>query len=158
MSSSTMFKLFLLSAVLSFYLSSGQKVNPLPCKGVTQDATVSEVDIMPCPKFPCQFKRGTNVSVAITFTLNAGATTASSATTVVHGIIGGVSVPYPTAYTDACKTTGIHCPLAPGVKNVYKAQLFVKPEYPTVNLYAKWELQDQTKADIFCFEIPAVIV
>ncbi|XP_022099528.1 protein NPC2 homolog isoform X2 [Acanthaster planci] len=90
--------------------------------------------------------------------MDASAAVASNVTTVVHGIIGGVAVPYPTAYTDACKTSGIHCPLKPNDKSVYKAKLYVKPEYPTVELYVKWELQYQPEKDILCFEVPAEVM
>ena len=66
------------------------------------------------------------------FVTAATATVASKVTTVVHGEIAGVDVPYPTAYSDACATTGIKCPLKPNDRNLYKAKLEVKPEYPSV--------------------------
>jgi len=154
----TMFKIALLCAALCWCAANAQEVKYAPCKGVMDDAKINHVIITPCPKLPCQLKRGTNATVSINFTMNADATVATQATTVVHGIIAGVPVPYPTAFTDACATAGIKCPLKPDGTNFYTAKLLVKQEYPQVNLYVKWELQDQTKADIFCFEVPATVV
>ncbi|XP_022099511.1 epididymal secretory protein E1-like [Acanthaster planci] len=161
MLSSAVYKFALISALLSIHVARPQKVNVLPCVNpeVTPDCVLNEVVINPCPKFPCQFKLGINVSAEITFTMNATATTASKATTVIHGIIGGVPVPFKTPYTDACATTGIRCPLKAKDENVYKAQLYVEPSYPApLDLYVKWELRDQTTRDIFCFRFPAQLV
>ncbi|XP_033638803.1 NPC intracellular cholesterol transporter 2-like [Asterias rubens] len=157
MASNTLFKFLLAAVILSLYLANAQTIKFIPCDNVTQDATINEVDVIPCPKLPCEFKRGTNVSVSVTFTMG-GSKTVTKATTVVHGVIGGLPIPFPTPYTDACATTGIKCPLKPDTKNLYKGKLFVRKEYPQVNVYVKWEMQDQDSKDVFCFQVPASVV
>ncbi|XP_072030269.1 NPC intracellular cholesterol transporter 2-like [Amphiura filiformis] len=113
---------------------------------------IISIDAVPCPAQPCVVHKGANITVTVAFATNAEATTTS---TVIHGIIAGIPAPFPAP----CKpcSCGITCPLAAGGNYTYKAALPVQKEYPTVDVVAKWELQDQNKADIFCFEIPVII-
>ncbi len=127
------------------------------CEGVSLVAAINKVDISPCAALPCQLQKGTNITVTVDFTLNSSEM-AKTATTVVHGILKGLPVPFPTDYTDACKTAGLKCPLKQSSKNVYTAQLYIKKIFPDINVYVKWELQDQDGKDLFCFEIPVTIV
>ncbi|XP_071785631.1 NPC intracellular cholesterol transporter 2-like [Asterias amurensis] len=127
------------------------------CEGVPMVAVINKVDLSPCDAFPCQLKKGTNTTITVDFTLNKSEM-AKTATTVVHGILKGLPVPFSTDYTDACKTAGLKCPLMQSSENVYTAKLYIQKVYPDINVYVKWELQDQDGKDLFCFEIPVTIV
>jgi len=128
----------------------------LPCKDKTLTAKINKVTVTPCSELPCQLEKGTNVTVDVGFTMEKQSK-ATKATTVVHGLIDGVEVPYPTDYTDACKTAGLKCPLNPSSYNIYHAQLYIRKLYPDIKLYVQWELQNEKDKDIFCFLIPVII-
>lgn len=81
------------------------------------------------------------------------------AQTVVHGIIGGISIVFPITPADACKmgfTNG--CPIAAGGSFNYTIELPVLSSYPSVKQFlVKWEVQDQSGDDVFCFQVSAGI-
>ena len=54
----------------------------------------------------------------------------TSGKTVVHGIIGGIPVPFPIANPDAC--TDMTCPVSSGSDVTYKNAIFVKEVFPKV--------------------------
>lgn len=91
-----------------------------------------EVDVIPCPSRPCELKKGTSVTVEVRFIPNENVT---KATTLIYGKIGDVLVPFPAAEPDACKNSGITCPMIAGKEYKFKATLAVKEEYPAVQLY-----------------------
>ncbi|XP_041669458.1 NPC intracellular cholesterol transporter 2-like [Cheilinus undulatus] len=117
-------------------------------------ASVSLVDITPCPTQPCQLKRGGSYSVNVTFSSGVKSDTS---TAVVHGVIAGVPVPFPIPNEDGCKS-GIQCPIQPQQLYHYVNTLPVKTEYPAIKLVVKWELRDDNKKDLFCIEFPVQIV
>lgn len=98
--------------------------------------------------------KGKNASFAVTFTINEDSTSAKA---IVHGIIAGVPVPFPIPNPDACKDSGLTCPLKKGTQYTYTTQIFVRTEYPSIKLVVKYELQDQNSNDIFCVLIPVEI-
>ncbi|XP_022330589.2 NPC intracellular cholesterol transporter 2-like isoform X2 [Crassostrea virginica] len=112
---------------------------------------IETVDVNPCPSEPCQLKRNTNVTITLDFTPNANSPTFK---TVVHGIIGGVPVPFPTANGNVNPPT----PVQPNQKLTYTNSIFVEPSYPKISLLVKWEIQDSTGKDFVCFVVPAEIV
>ena len=57
----------------------------------------------------------------------------SKATAVVHGVIHGVSIPFHIDNPDACKKSGLTCPLKPKLSVTYQAVLQVKTAYPDVS-------------------------
>lgn len=59
----------------------------------------------------------------------------TAGTTVVHGIIDGVPVPFPVDNPDVCKDHGITCPMPAEKPQTFKAVLPVKNEYPSVSSY-----------------------
>jgi hypothetical protein len=119
-------------------------------------AKINKLTVSGCSTLPCTLIKGTNVSIDVDFTMNSNAS-AQTATTVVHGVLHDVEIPYPTDYKDACATTNLKCPLKPSSESVYEAMLSIKEAYPSLELYVKWELQDQGEKDIFCFMIPVII-
>ncbi|KAK3605508.1 hypothetical protein CHS0354_004060 [Potamilus streckersoni] len=122
--------------------SAGGKVNAVVIKGCES----SDV---------CKLKRGTNVSIEVDFT---SFEASDKATSVVHGIIGGIPVPFPLGNPDACTGCNLDCPLVNGKNYQFMTTLAVLKSYPQIRLVVRWELQDGNSKDIFCLELPAQIV
>ncbi|XP_046370785.1 NPC intracellular cholesterol transporter 2-like [Haliotis rufescens] len=101
-----------------------------------------------------QLVKGTGVIFDVSFKTNIEVT---SATAVVHGIIAGVPVPFPLDNPQACKDSGLTCPLKTGTGYKYKSVIPVKSYYPDVRLVVKWQLNDEKANIIWCVEMPAEI-
>lgn len=100
-------------------------------------------------------KKGTVVQIDFQFQ---SYNSQSALTSVVHGQISGSPwIPFPLGNKDACKDSGLTCPISANTTLNYKPVLNVLSEYPNVNVIVKWQLQDANKADIFCVVLPAVI-
>lgn len=163
MMSTTSFSYFIVVTTVAVIacFASGTKI--IPCSKTSkhgdteQKSKINKLTVSPCAAFPCQLKKGTNVSVAVDFTMDSK-DLATNATTSVHGIVAGVPLPYKTDYYRACQKAGLSCPLKPSSENIYMAKLYVSKLYPSLNLYVEWALLDQNQAKIFCFEIPVQIV
>ncbi|XP_063040114.1 NPC intracellular cholesterol transporter 2-like [Engraulis encrasicolus] len=112
------------------------------------------VDIEPCPKQPCQLKKGQSYSVNVTFSSNVAS---EGSKAVVHGVIAGIPVPFPIPVEDGCKC-GISCPIKTQTTYSYVNQLPVKTEYPSIKLVVEWELRDDSSKDLFCIRFPVQIV
>ena len=52
---------------------------------------------------------------------------------VVHGIVAGIPVPFPLPNPNACKDSGLQCPLLSGKGVNYVATLPILDEYPAVS-------------------------
>jgi len=115
---------------------------------------VSIVDILPCPRQPCQLKKGQSYSVNVTFSSSVESKTSKA---VVHGVIAGLPVPFPIPDDDGC-TSGIQCPIEKGEAYTYVNQLPVKSAYPNIRLVVEWELRDDASKDLFCIKFPVQIV
>ncbi|KAL4238775.1 Phosphatidylglycerol/phosphatidylinositol transfer protein [Mactra antiquata] len=115
--------------------------------------TVSYVDLNPCDKDPCVLHHGTNATLALSFLAKENATEANS---VVHGIIGGVPVPFPMP-ADGCTNHNLKCPIVAGTTIQYNNYIYISPEYPKIRVAVKMEIQDENKQDIICFIIPLSI-
>ena len=59
----------------------------------------------------------------------------TKATSVVHGKIGGVPIPFPLDNPDGCKNSGLKCPMKNGDEGQYKTAIFVKSVYPRVSQF-----------------------
>jgi Niemann-Pick C2 protein len=117
---------------------------------------VTAIRVAGCENVPvCSMKRGYNASISIDFVINEDTTSAKS---VVHGIVAGIPVSFPLPNPDACKDSGVKCPLKKGTTYTYSTIIPIKKEYPCIKLVVKWELQDQNSKDIFCIEMPVAIV
>ena len=112
------------------------------------------VDVTPCSKEPCVFKKGTNVTCTISFTPTE---LVSNGTLKVYGILGGVPIPFPLPNPNACSDHGLTCPLKSEVPVELTITLPVKSEYPSVTVVAEFELEDQDSNNVFCFKIPVKI-
>ncbi|KAG8176971.1 hypothetical protein JTE90_029420 [Oedothorax gibbosus] len=76
---------------------------------------------------------------------------------VVHGVIGGMPLPFPVPNPDGCKFGGLTCPLENGKTYTYTHNLFIRSSYPPLGVKVRWELQDEAGKDIVCIEIPCHI-
>ncbi|XP_075387057.1 NPC intracellular cholesterol transporter 2 [Tenrec ecaudatus] len=145
----------LATAILLLALSAASVAQPvkfLDCGSVV--GTVQEVNVSPCPIQPCQLIKGQSYSVNVTFTSK---TDSNNSTAMVYGIVLGIPVPFSIPVSDGCKS-GISCPLQKGKNYNYLNKLPVKSDYPSIKLVVKWELVDDRKQSIFCWEIPLQIM
>ncbi|XP_028293629.1 NPC intracellular cholesterol transporter 2-like [Gouania willdenowi] len=133
-------------------LSSADPVKFVDCGSTSGKVTI--VDITPCPSQPCQLHKGDSYSVNVTFSSTVDS---SSSTAVVHGILGGVPIPFSIPVGDGCKS-GIQCPIQQQQIYNYQATLPVKTEYPSLKLVVEWELRDDNKNDLFCVKFPVQLV
>ncbi|XP_031635975.1 NPC intracellular cholesterol transporter 2 homolog a-like [Contarinia nasturtii] len=105
----------------------------------------------------CVLKRHTNATIDLDFNL-VDDSKIENVSTVVHGVILGVEMPFPLANPNACVDSGIECPLEKGKNYNYQQTLPVLKSYPKVSVTVKWELKDVTSAKtIICVLIPARI-
>lgn len=147
-----MMQYYLLILTGLFYVVSG---NPAQYKDCGSKASALKgVDITPCEGPVCLLERGTNVTIKVTFEPNKVIKTTK---VIVHGIIAGVPVPFPVPQVDACEKSGLTCPLQSQQQYTYHTILVVQKDYPKIKLLVKWEMQDETGEDVFCWEIPAQI-
>ncbi|GFR68512.1 epididymal secretory protein E1 [Elysia marginata] len=114
-------------------------------------ATIKSVDVTPCPSLPCPFQRKTNVSVVMEFTANADI---SASGTKVYGLILGQLVPFPLPDENACHC--MPCPIKKGTIVTYKNSIYVKEEYPKLQLVVEWKLVSGSDV-VTCFTLPAKI-
>ncbi|KAL4238774.1 Phosphatidylglycerol/phosphatidylinositol transfer protein [Mactra antiquata] len=115
--------------------------------------TINSVTVDPCDAEPCVLHHGTNISMGINFAAKENTTTAK---TVVHGIIGGVPVPFPVP-ADCCANHNLECPVVAGTTVQYNNYVYCSPDYPKIRLAVKWEVQDDNGKDLFCFIVPVSI-
>ncbi|XP_014364392.2 ecdysteroid-regulated 16 kDa protein [Papilio machaon] len=134
----------LASVQAKFYTDCGSKLS-----------TLQKVEVSGCSDNAkeCILKRNTNVSINLEFTPSKDI---KNLETEVHGVIMNLPVPFPLPQPDACKDTGLSCPLKAGEVAKYKSTLPVLKSYPKVKVDVKWELKFDEE-DVVCILIPAKI-
>lgn len=60
---------------------------------------------------------------------------ATKLTNIIHGIIGGIPVPFPYDHKNACDGCGLNCPISDGTDYVFHATLPVETAYPSVSTH-----------------------
>lgn len=126
------------------------------CEGAPTDLKVTGAVVPNCDAAPCEIKKGTNVSISITFTASKAFSTIQNK---VYGEIAGVDVPFPgwpADQTDVCKL-GVKCPTKAGQSYTEKVLLPVATSDPPITLVAKWKLTDGSNT-LGCLEVPLKIV
>lgn len=117
---------------LLLFISFGIMFETTSCRKIAftdcGNGEVHSVDIEPCDKEPCLFKKGTTVTVIAEGTASKGAEGGEVLVTVD---LGGVEVPYPGIEPDICKY--VQCPVKQGndYRIVYK--LLVEDYFPEVS-------------------------
>lgn len=102
----------------------------------------------------CDLKRGSNVGMTISFSISEDV---SDVKAVVHGILGGIPIPFHIPNPDACENCGLTCPLQKGGTYTYFEKLPIKRSYPRVSVEVKWQLEDSNGQVICCALIPSRI-
>ncbi|VDD74226.1 unnamed protein product [Mesocestoides corti] len=74
---------------------------------------------------------------------------------VVHGIIGGIPIPFSLPDNDLCHFVKPGCTIQPNAIEQMDYELFVKESYPSIHVTIKWELVDETGGDVICIKFPA---
>ncbi|XP_061898063.1 NPC intracellular cholesterol transporter 2-like [Entelurus aequoreus] len=133
-------------------LTCADPVKYIDCGSSAGKVTI--VDINPCATQPCQLHKGQSYSVNVTFN---SAVVSKTSKALVHGVIGGVPIPFPIPIQDGCES-GIKCPIQKEEGYHYVNALPVKTEYPAIKLVVEWELRDDSNQDLFCIKFPVQIV
>ena len=130
-------------------LSQAQKVIYKDCG--SQVGAIDKVEIFPCNAHPCILHKGQSYTVNITFTPSESTDQCEAK---VYGVIEGIPVPFPIPNPDACKNSGLACPLKSGSTDVYTATLPVSKLYPSIKVVVKWELLDKNSGGnkLVCME------
>ncbi|CAD5118767.1 DgyrCDS7443 [Dimorphilus gyrociliatus] len=143
-------------AVFSLILAAAYCKTPwVPCPDASKAGTPKNVVVPDCNSVPCKLKKGTDVSFAVEFESKE---TAANLTAVVHGILGSLPVPFPLSNPNACKDSGIQCPIKMNQKYKYNQKISISKSYPTISVKVKWELKDSAHKDLFCILVPVAIV
>lgn len=145
---------FLACTILLLALAAATRAEPLRFKDCgSKVGVIKEVNVSPCPTQPCELHKGQSYSVNVTFT---SGTQSENSSATVYGILAGLPVFFPIPEPDGCKS-GINCPIQKDKTYSYLNKLPVKSEYPSIKLVVKWELEDDKKQNLFCWEIPVEI-
>ncbi|XP_005105032.1 ecdysteroid-regulated 16 kDa protein [Aplysia californica] len=128
-----------------------------PCPGVPLKGQLVKAQFNGTCQGPLAIlKKGTSVAIDFTFKANLDE---SKLTSKVSGKIGDFPyVNFPLSNADACKDSGLKCPIKASTTQNYTPILEVKSYFPSVNVFVKWQLVDGANNDVFCAIIPAQIV
>lgn len=124
------------------------------CGSTTGEVKSLTVSDCPDDADTCILKRGTSKNITIVFDSK---TTSKTVKAVVHGVIGGVPLPFGLPKPDGCAFGGLSCPLENGKSYTYSHSLEIKNSYPPLGVKVRWELKDDAKKDIVCLEIQCEI-
>ncbi|XP_035232816.1 NPC intracellular cholesterol transporter 2-like [Stegodyphus dumicola] len=103
----------------------------------------------------CELKRGETYTYQIQFE---SLTDSESAKTVVHGIVNGISMPFPVQNPNACENGNLDCPLETGKSYTYLNEVEVRKSYPSVRADVKYEIKDENKENLACVIFPVKVV
>ncbi|XP_047028603.1 ecdysteroid-regulated 16 kDa protein [Helicoverpa zea] len=133
------------SANAKYYTDCGSKL-----------ATVQKVEVSGCDakNAECVLRRNTNATFSIDFTPYKET---KEVVTIVHGVIMNLPVPFPLPQPDACKDSGLTCPLREEQSSSYHTTMPILKSYPRVKVDVKWELKDENDEDLVCILIAAKI-
>uniref|UniRef100_A0A5S6QYZ6 ML domain-containing protein n=1 Tax=Trichuris muris TaxID=70415 RepID=A0A5S6QYZ6_TRIMR len=117
---------------------------------------VKEVNVDPCndPNM-CTFYTGSVVHANLTFVPTDDAT---SLTLRTYAIFGNTTILLPSPDSDACKNSGIQCPLKGGSSATYQKQLTIPSSLPEINALLRIELRDQKQRKVVCIKIMVRVV
>ncbi|KAG5674159.1 hypothetical protein PVAND_004143 [Polypedilum vanderplanki] len=104
----------------------------------------------------CILKKGTNATITIDFELDVE--TENEVKAVCFGKLGALEVPFKLPNPNACKDSGLECPLKKNVAYTYEASFPILKVYPKVNVDVKYELKNKENKNIVCVLVPVKIV
>eukprot|EP00111_Clytia_hemisphaerica_P017947 TCONS_00053104-protein len=137
-------------------LASSMSIKFNPCESSRGKSTASNISLIiePCTAEPCKLIKGQSSSIAVHFT---PANVAKTLAVSVHAKIASFWVPYSIDKPDACKDSGLTCPLAAGTEADYEYSLKVSTAYPSISLPLEWKITDDTGASPVCVVFPIVV-
>ncbi|XP_029643110.1 NPC intracellular cholesterol transporter 2 homolog a-like [Octopus sinensis] len=117
---------------------------------------INSITLNDCQKLPCVVKKGTFANFTVNFTPNKDI---SAIKIEVWGKISPLPpVPFNPGSPDGCKNSSLKCPLKANTPVSFKNHLEVKKMYPTVSVINRWQLTNEKKEKIICFDISLRIV
>jgi len=140
---------------VAFVASSLVLGDPVEVEDCGSTATIVEVDFDGCSELPCIVHHGTHGTGRVKMTANS---VTASLTCKLSAIYGIIELPFNGCPNPACNslTTG-DCPTEAGETVVYDFDFEVLPEYPSIDIIAKWRLIADDGSDFMCFKVPLVI-
>jgi len=116
-----------------------------PCG--TPSATIKSVDVDPCDNpSHCSLVKGTNPKITIVFTPKNEITALKSS---IDGVLpAGMEAPF--MKSDACKGSGLTCPVAANKESTYTTTVPVLQEYPEWKVVVKFNLTDDKNKVVVC--------
>lgn len=143
--------IFILVLVGPIHYVSNKKIVFTKCK--SEGGELEVLDVTPCPKQPCVFKKGTSISCVVTFTPSEEIT---SSTIELLGRLYGHWIPWHSF--DGCeKSTGMSCPVPSGKTTTFNITINV-PNIPgKLDLTVKIDMKDQRNKTNLCGEFDATL-
>ncbi|XP_060062997.1 NPC intracellular cholesterol transporter 2 homolog a-like [Ylistrum balloti] len=144
--------------LLCVFISFATAKNWSECLDTQTTGTIHNITVKNCEPTAsiCNLEKNTNASLTVTFSSSEEQT---KAVANVHGVIAGVSVPFPVPNPDACQYSGsgIECPINATQSYTYTHLVPVKSVYPNLQLLVNWKLEG-SDGIIFCFMLNVQIV
>nr|XP_037269405.1 NPC intracellular cholesterol transporter 2-like [Rhipicephalus microplus] len=115
----------------------------------------SQIRIEPCPQLPCHFKKGKPLKLQVDFV---AAESFQKLEMKLRGELSNkVWLPFPGFRKNACKNSGLTCPLEVGKSYTLQSTLNVLSSFPSVDANVEWSMKGDNKT-IFCFLVPVKVV
>uniref|UniRef100_A0A131Z5U5 Niemann-Pick C2 protein n=1 Tax=Rhipicephalus appendiculatus TaxID=34631 RepID=A0A131Z5U5_RHIAP len=115
----------------------------------------SQIRIEPCPQLPCHFKKGKPLKLEVDFV---AAESFQKLEMKLRGELSNkVWLPFPGFRKNACKNSGLTCPLEVGKSYTLQSTLNVLSSFPSVDANVEWSMKGDNKT-IFCFLVPVKVV
>ncbi|XP_052275582.1 NPC intracellular cholesterol transporter 2-like [Dreissena polymorpha] len=139
-----MYRLVVLAAAVA--LATAEVILTLHDCG-SHDSIINSVRVEQCDSEPCIVHKGQDYTVHVNFTATR---TVQEAHNVLHGGLGFISAPFPLQPENACQGS-VTCPIVAGQTYEYVQTMTCPTFAPSITVTAKWEVKDENKQDIFCF-------
>eukprot|EP00117_Sycon_ciliatum_P049274 scpid92876/ scgid34958/ Epididymal secretory protein E1; 16.5 kDa secretory protein; Niemann Pick type C2 protein homolog len=156
---------FLLSAAFCFGLivndAAAWHVNTAACpKDPVEVAWVNYIDVSPCSEDPCSLQRGETYEMSISFETGPEPSDIPALTYHFWPIIHGIPyIPPGFNRTDACRKSGLRCPLGANTAYVYSTLLPVASTALPLDITVEVGLRDETThIDLLCKRFQVKIV
>ena len=146
----SLFYFALISACL-FNVISADKITFKDCGSKT--GSIKHLDVKGCAQAPCDLIKGQDAEMTLRFASNVDT---SSLTSKCWGILAFIPVPFTLPESDTCNL-GAHCPVKQGDENEISIALPILSVYPSLSVDVKWQILDDKKNVVACFQFPVKI-
>ncbi|XP_021694064.1 epididymal secretory protein E1 [Aedes aegypti] len=114
---------------------------------------VLSIRLSSCSSSPCTMPRGSNVTVNAEFTSN-GSPTTSTLKHEAYFILNAIKTKA-TITPTTCE--GVACPLQSDLGLLFSASIYVNPTLPALRGKLRWELKNDSKEVVLCYQVPISI-